>query len=128
MRRFTRYDYRAAEDEIDVFGRGISLPRQAGPTGKTAEVHIVRRNIKYYFADDTWALIRMSGTEPVMRIVPRCRTAKVQKLLRRKNSSVRSMTGLFRKNTDKFASGEKFVRAKSSRFFIKPLDKENNML
>lgn len=72
VRGFAHYDYQTAEDEIDVFGRGIfelAAASEAPFEQKPQKVAVFGNNIKYYFADDTWALIRMSGTEPVMRIV-----------------------------------------------------------
>ena len=32
------------------------------------EKKVINRNIKYIFANDSWVLLRCSGTEPVLRI------------------------------------------------------------
>ena len=53
------------------------------------KVERINRNIKYIFADDSWVLLRRSGTEPVLRIFVEMRTKeKAEQYVKRLNEYV----------------------------------------
>ena len=72
MRSFAGYDYAIIEDNTELrsektLGRLFKGENPFG--GDIKSYNIFNRNIKYYFKNGGWALLRMSGTEPVLRIV-----------------------------------------------------------
>ena len=59
--------------------RGVALPR-VRVTQESDEIS-QRDGVKYVMADDSWLLIRPSGTEPVLRVYAEGRTQEMVKAL-----------------------------------------------
>lgn len=80
VREFAGYDYACVEDEIRFGGEPNILERilEHPPVFDRAPLSVVRidKNIKYDFGNECWALIRLSGTEPVCRAYVECESEK----------------------------------------------------
>ncbi len=76
---FAKYDYACVEDEIrfggetDILERILENPPEFDRAPRAVER--IDKNIKYRFDNECWALIRLSGTEPVCRAYVECETA-----------------------------------------------------
>ena len=76
---FAGYDYKFAEDTahfedskiFDGFASGKLKPYGDKPFA----IKALGKNVKYIFEDGSWSLLRVSGTEPVLRIVAEAKTA-----------------------------------------------------
>lgn len=72
VRNFARYDFVFCEDEIRLESENgiVEFLENNAPEFKRKLVkwEHFNRNFKYYFDNDCWALIRLSGTEPVFRV------------------------------------------------------------
>lgn len=73
VHKLAEYDYYVKEDSIVIYdmkvfddlAKGIIKPFDS----ELVSFEAYNRNVKYHFANDCWALVRMSGTEPVLRLV-----------------------------------------------------------
>lgn len=69
---FAGYDYVFIEDEIRFDNEQDIVDYLSNNTPKfdrpLVKADLFGRNVKYYFENDCWALIRLSGTEPVFRV------------------------------------------------------------
>lgn len=81
---YAGYSFVATEDEIRFDG-GVAVIPDGVPdfTEKPIKIDAFAANVKYTFADGTWALLRKSGTEPVVRAFAECKDLE----LARKNSA-----------------------------------------
>ena len=80
LRQFADYNYVCVEDQISFDSEeGLveyltdNMPQFNQPV---ATFQHFNRNFKYIFEDGSWALIRLSGTEPVFRVFAEFQTAK----------------------------------------------------
>ena len=76
---FAGYDH-AIEEETLTFSEMDRVKKQLEGAAPAFDGPIVRMqqfnsNYKYYFDDDCWVLIRMSGTEPVVRVFAEMKSA-----------------------------------------------------
>ncbi len=67
---FAGYDYRWHESVCEVSDMNVleKLKKDGGDDLGAKRVHAFNNNVKYYFDDGCWALLRASGTEPLFRI------------------------------------------------------------
>lgn len=80
---FAGYKYVCIEDEIRFNGEPDILDRIGSKSPrfdrKLLRAERVDNNIKYYFENDCWAIIRLSGTEPVFRVFAECESETAAK-------------------------------------------------
>ncbi len=78
---YAGYDYMSIEDEIRFDDGIVNIP-DGVPSFTEAPVSVDKfaNNIKYHFNGGGWALIRKSGTEPVVRTFVECRGRDVAKI------------------------------------------------
>ncbi len=83
VRSFANYDHVCFEDEIRFESEDglVEYINSHVPNFalKLDHVEHLNRNFKYYFEDDCWALIRLSGTEPVFRVFAEFKTTEQAK-------------------------------------------------
>lgn len=63
-----RYCWRESACEVADMGVLDTLKRDDGKDIGAVRAHAFNNNVKYYFDDGCWALLRASGTEPLFRI------------------------------------------------------------
>ena len=70
VKNFAGYGYYCAEDSCEVSDMRVfdALYKDDGREIGAKKVHAFNRNVKYYFENGCWALLRASGTEPLLRI------------------------------------------------------------
>ena len=77
---FAGYDYAFIDDEFRFDGEPDILGRIQKTTPKfdrkVLSAERIDKNIKYRFENECWALIRLSGTEPVCRVYVECEDEK----------------------------------------------------
>jgi phosphomannomutase len=80
---FAGYRYVCVEDEIrfDTEEGIVEFISSHTPEfdRKLLKTEHFNRNFKYYFENDCWALIRLSGTEPVFRVFVECESEQAAK-------------------------------------------------
>ena len=80
VKAFAGYDYACIDDEFgfsgetDILGRILKTDPKFDR--KPLSVERIDKNIKYRFEGGCWALVRLSGTEPVCRVYVECETEK----------------------------------------------------
>ena len=76
VRKFAEYGYCCIEDEIRFDSEEGLIEFLSAHTPRFVKPLLrhecFNRNIKYYFENGCWALIRLSGTEPVFRVFAEC--------------------------------------------------------
>lgn len=84
MRKYARFYRYAVEDTMEFYKKNEVL--QGEKDGRIASLlpgkpqfEIINNNIKFYFKSDQWALIRFSGTEPLVRLVAEMTTPEASK-------------------------------------------------
>jgi phosphomannomutase len=73
LRDFAGFYRRTYDEQVDFFRKAEVLEAEKNNVigsrlNKLVKSVIINNNIKFYFKDGQWALLRFSGTEPVMRI------------------------------------------------------------
>ncbi len=78
VKTFAGYDYHWAESTCTVSDMKVFdvLKKDDGKDIGAVKAHAFNNNVKYYFSDNCWALLRASGTEPVFRIAVEMREEK----------------------------------------------------
>ena len=96
VREFAKFNHVIMEDNISYNNEDVVLNYVRTKTIEFPDKVIKReqfgKNIKYYFANDCWALLRCSGTEPVLRLFVEMETKeKTQQYLKILKDSVKSV-------------------------------------
>ncbi len=75
---FAGYNYCWHESDCEVSDMNVleKLKSDGGDDLGAKRVHAFNNNVKYYFDDGCWALLRASGTEPIFRIAVEMRSEK----------------------------------------------------
>lgn len=70
VRDFAEYNMVCLEDSITVSNMSVfnKIRCVSGEYLGANKVSLLNNNVKYYFEKDSWALIRASGTEPLLRL------------------------------------------------------------
>lgn len=78
VRGFAGYNMVCKEDSVTVSNLGVfdKIRETGGDYLGANRVSILNNNVKYYFEEDSWALIRASGTEPLLRLFVEAQTSE----------------------------------------------------
>jgi phosphomannomutase len=76
VRDFAEYDMVCKEDSVTVSNLNVfnKIREIGGEYLGANKIFLLNNNVKYYLEDDSWALIRASGTEPLLRLFAEAKT------------------------------------------------------
>ena len=78
VRDFAEYNMVCKEESVTVSNLSVfnKIREISGDYLGASRISLLNNNVKYYYKEDSWALIRASGTEPLLRLFVEAKTSE----------------------------------------------------